>query len=212
MGIRHALLGMTFGRLTVVRGPLKGGRNWIWECQCLCGNTCSSSTPKLVAGEKKSCGCLQHDALIARLTRHGGACNRGTTREYRAWLGAKYRCGNPHNKAWVYYGGRGIEMCAEWRENFKTFLDDMGPCPQGFTLERKDVNGHYQPNNCIWETRLGQARNRRNNLTFTFHNETHCLTEWADITGITLTCLRERVRNGWTAERALTTPVQTQSR
>ena len=92
--------------------------------------------------------------------------------EYYVWAGMKDRCGNPQNKAWDKYGGRGIKVCDRWLEKpygFKNFLDDMGPKPLGktkggrslYSLDRVDVNGDYKPSNCRWVTQSMQMYNRR---------------------------------------------------
>jgi len=82
--------------------------------------------------------------------------------EYRAWRNMKNRCANVNVRAYQYYGGRGIAVCAEWVDSFETFLMHMGLCPAGCSLERLDVNGNYSPWNCIWIPMAQQARNRRN--------------------------------------------------
>ena len=90
-----------------------------------------------------------------------GETGRHITREYRAWGGAIGRCYNPSDKKFKHYGGRGIGMSPEWREDYRAFLADMGRCPAGHSLDRIDVNGPYTKDNCRWADALTHRRNKR---------------------------------------------------
>ncbi len=130
--------------------------------------------------------------------------------EYNTWEGIKQRCHNPNEKRYAEYGGRGITVCVRWRESFEAFLADVGsrPSPE-HSLDRLDNDRGYEPGNVRWATRSQQQRNRRTtNHRLTFRGETRCVTEWAEILGISERTLRARAVRGWSAERALTTPVQ----
>lgn len=128
--------------------------------------------------------------------------------EYRIWSEAKQRCHNPHNKRYPYYGGRGITMCAAWRESFETFLADMGSRPAGFSIERIDNDGHYEKNNCKWASRREQGRNKRSNVIVAHNGEVLTLIEWAERTGIPYKTLHNRFTTHGTA--GLFEPIQSQ--
>ena len=114
------------------------------------------------------------------------------------------RCYNPNCRDYRFYGGRGIKVCDRWRESFDNFLTDMGIRPEGMTLDRKDVNGDYTPENCKWSTRKEQTANRRMTVCITYKGETKTLTEWAEITGIDYNTLKARKqRLGYTDEECL---------
>lgn len=97
-------------------------------------------------------------------------------------------------------------MCREWMQNFDAFLRDMGPCPEGMTLERIDNNRGYERGNCCWATRTQQARNRRNVRVLTLNGRSASLPEWAEEMGVETRFIRKRLYLGWTVEKALTTP------
>jgi len=131
----------------------------------------------------------------------------GDNRTYKAWKNMKDRCYNPRAISYPYYGGRGITVCEAWRDSFEVFLEDMGECPHDLSLDRIDNTAHYGPSNCRWATRIQQHRNKRNNHLVTFKNQTHCIAEWVEITGISRGTIRSRLRRGWSVERVLTEPV-----
>lgn len=115
------------------------------------------------------------------------------------------RCRDMKNK---YYGGRGVVVCEEWR-NFLTFLHDMGQRPSAqHSIERIDNNGSYSKTNCRWAVARDQARNRRGNRLVTYGGTSRTVAEWAEMAGLKDTTLRNRLRSGWSFERAFTIPVQ----
>jgi hypothetical protein len=135
--------------------------------------------------------------------KHGHACGLNTTREYHTWQAMKDRCLNPNNSGFQGYGGRGIIVCERWRQSFENFLSDMGSCPVGLTLERKNNNGNYEPGNCKWATRKEQSSNTRWNRQITFNGQTKTLSQWSRLLGISCEGLYLRLKRGWTVERAL---------
>jgi hypothetical protein len=119
------------------------------------------------------------------------------------------RCTNPNQPGWASYGGRGIKVCDRWKD-FQQFLADMGDRPDGCTLDRIDNDSDYCPKNCRWRTRAEQNRNKRNTLVLAYAGRTQPLAAWAEELGLNYAALYSRLYcYGWTAERALSTPVRT---
>jgi hypothetical protein len=138
--------------------------------------------------------------------KHGHSTREYKSPTYRSWLSMIDRCCNSNNPKYEYYGGRGIKVCDRWKE-FTNFLNDMGKRPSlKVSIDRyPDKNGNYELENCRWSSDIDQQRNMRSNDLITYNGEIHCRTEWAEIIGITPDSLRDRLRQGWTIERALTT-------
>lgn len=204
---KENLLGKKFGRLTVIRDYGRSeNRSVIWLCKCECGNTHKVSTGKLKNGSVKSCGCLRRDMTVNKNHKHGQA----NTRLYSIWNGIKRRCQQPKCSSYNDYGGRGISLCKEWLDfsNFYNWSMNNG-YDDSLSIDRIDVDGDYTPNNCRWVDSKIQQRNKRNNHYLTYNNETHPITEWADILGINKGTLESRItRYGWSTEKALNTPVK----
>ena len=132
-------------------------------------------------------------------------------RLYRIWSNMIQRCTNPKVDNYNFYGGRGIKVCEEWREDFVSFRN--WALSNGYTdyltLDRIDNDGNYEPSNCRWETHLNQCNNTRRNHLITFQEETHTIAEWARIVGMKVDTLERRINVcGWSAEKALTTNVR----
>lgn len=132
-------------------------------------------------------------------------------RTYSCWKAMMDRCTKPTDPAFPNYGGRGIKVCTDWHR-LCNFIRDMGEIPEGLTLDRIDVNGNYEQNNCRWITMKEQARNRRSNRTLTFKGQTKLLCEWSEITGIPRTTITQRLKYGWSVEKTLTYPVREYNR
>lgn len=158
---RHIeLTGQVFGRLTVIRYVPNGATDGAggWKCRCECGKETVVKSSPLQKGKTRSCGCLIGETAKQTFTTHG----KSTSPEYQIWVGMIARCTNANTKYYADYGGRGIGVCARWRSGFENFFIDMGPRPSNaHSLDRINVNGNYDPENCRWATREQQAANKR---------------------------------------------------
>ncbi len=123
----------------------------------------------------------------------------------RCWEGMLHRCDNPNAHAYNRYGGRGIKVCERWRK-FENFCNDMGSRPQGFTIERRNNNKGYSPENCHWASRKEQSNNTRTNRRITYNGKTLTISQWAEQTGLSHCRINRRLEAGWSVSRALTEP------
>jgi len=145
--------------------------------------------------------------------RHGHKTVAHTTAEYEAWRSLIQRCTNPKVKNYAQYGGRGIKVCARWLADFRNFLADMGLKPgpgRGWSIDRKDNDGDYEPSNCRWATKKEQMRNFSCNRSITFEGKTQCISAWAEERGLSTGVLEGRLSMGWSIERTLNTLVRAQ--
>jgi hypothetical protein len=121
---------------------------------------------------------------------------------YDSWSHMIQRCTNPKSQDWPNYGGRGITICDRWFV-FSNFAADMGERPYGTTLDRKDNEKGYSPDNCKWSTRVEQERNKRSNRRLIVEGVSRTVAEWAELLGIRANTITLRLRRGWPVERAL---------
>ncbi|ALA13205.1 HNH endonuclease [Bacillus phage TsarBomba] len=201
-------IGKKYNRFTIVSyaGVNKQGYK-TFSCICECGTKKEVTLTKLKRGDTKSCGCLTLDRTKETNTKHG----KRYTRLYNIWRGMKLRCDNENDPNYTNYGGRGITIYAEWYdfEAFYSWAVNNG-YTDTLTIERVDVNKGYCPDNCIWANATAQARNRRSNKYVTLFDETKTLAEWLqdERTAMSRNIYNSRVKQGWSPEKALTTPVK----
>lgn len=152
-------IGRVFGRLTVIdRAPTRN-RQTMWLCVCQCGTRKDIDGRHLRKGNVVSCGCRMREAALESITKHG--YTKTHRAEYKIWGGIKQRCLNPNSTFYHRYGGRGITICAEWRDDFAAFLEHVGPRPSpDMSIDRIDNDRGYEPGNVRWATQTQQVRNR----------------------------------------------------
>lgn len=145
-----------------------------------------------------------HDWLIKTFTTHG----MSHTRIYKVWCRMKSRCNNSNSSDYYLYGARGIGVCKEWTSSFEMFYKwaKENGYREGLTLDRIDVNGNYEPQNCRWVTMKIQSNNKRNNRLISFNGETRTIAQWSEITGISKDTIAHRLKIGWDTEKALYAP------
>ena len=199
------LKGRRFGRLTVIRWlepEERKARQYSWLCRCDCGNEVVTTANKLKNGIQVSCGCKKHEHAV-----EFGQINRKykypCKRLYAIYKSMINRCENPKSSEYKNYGERGITVCQSWRQEngYDSFAEwafsagydkeaKHGEC----TIERKDVDGNYSPENCIWVTNERQQNNRRDCIFIEYNNEVHTIADWSRILDISYKTLWRKIR------------------
>ena len=133
--------------------PSKNGRRFV-IAKCDCGVEKSVNLQSIVMEKSKNCGCTGKDRISNQNRRH----SLSKTPEYIIWKAMKARCKNPNNK---YYGAKGIKVCDRWVNSFENFISDMGKKPEGFSIDRINGTGNYEPSNCRWADKETQIKNRK---------------------------------------------------
>lgn len=195
------LTGKQFGRLTVIEraedqvSP-SGRHRAMWLCKCECGNTKVINGENLKGGKTLSCGCLHRQRAREAMLKHGDT----DSRLYNVWSAIKRRCYKQDDPAYSWYGGRGVKMCEEWRNDYSAFREwalesgyrydaKRGEC----TLDRVDNDGDYTPSNCRWVSMKEQANNKSTNHYIAFGDVTHTIAEWAEILDMPYSKLRKQL-------------------
>jgi len=203
------LTGMCVGRVKVIGffGTRKrpcGSHCYMWLCLCHCGREFAVDGTCVRRGSATSCGC---DKGLAT-KKHGMASRiHGEHWAYKIWQGMKQRCTNPNHKNYSDYGGRGIRICDAWMDSAEQFFADMGDRPSAnHTIERIDNDGNYEPGNCRWASRAEQNENTRQTKLLTVNGQSLSISKWAMRMGVSRKLIRDRLRLGWSEERAVLTP------
>lgn len=205
------LIGQKFERLTVVeRATNTSAGKTRWLCKCECGNHKTVLGEHLKNGHTKSCGCFKKEKFKPKI-KHGLT----HTRLYNIWASMKSRCYNKNNqKNYKDYGERGITVCDDWKNNFNAFKKwayENG-YSENLTIDRIDVNGNYEPNNCKWSTVKEQANNKRTNHFVAYQGEMHTLAEWCRKLELDYNVIIKRIDyHKWNIERAFTQPIRGRS-
>lgn len=204
------LIGRRFGRWTVIEyeGTKGEGKHKCrcWKCRCECGNVKIVREWNLKSGNSRSCGCLVSDSNKMNKTTHG----KRNTRLYKIWVSMRNRCNNKNSSFYEDYGGRGVRVYPEWENDFMSFYDwsIKNGYSKELTIDRIDVNGNYEPDNCRWVDMRVQCNNRRNNHVLTYKEKTQTISEWERELGFKKDILQTRISNGWSIEKAIETPYE----
>jgi len=152
------LTGQRFGRLVVVCRSANKKKTTMWECKCDCGATKTIASSSLVQGVSQSCGCFHKEQLSKRVKKHGKA----GTRLYGVLCGMIYRCEDENNPNYKYYGGKGVFVCKEWRDDPNAFISwaENEGLVEGLQIDRIDSSGPYSPENCRVATPSQNTQNR----------------------------------------------------
>lgn len=205
------LTGKQFGRLTVVEYSKE---KRLWLCKCICNNYIYTRSYSLTSGHTKSCGCYHNEIASKNISNSNylrGTHHKKNTRLYRIWSCMKQRCYNRNHHAFKNYGGRGIVICEEWKDNFQTFYD--WAINNGYndklTIDRINNNGNYEPSNCRWITLKEQSLNRQTTRYIAYKGMTKSLAEWSDDLEINYHTLFNRLYTlRWDIEKSFTTQVK----
>lgn len=206
VGQKMDIEGKRFGKLTVLAFAGKSGCGHnLWKCSCDCGKETIVTVGHLRSGHTKSCGCGLRESASKSHKTHGLA----GTRLYSIWSNIKWRCESPKAINYERYGGRGITVCEEWKRNFEPFKEwaFANGYKEDLTIERKDNNAGYSPENCHWATAKEQGNNKRNNHLIEINGEIKTMAQWCEQYGKTYSLVNQRInRLDWPPLVALTTP------
>lgn len=191
------MVGHRFGRLVVIEEGYIDGTECAWVCECDCGNITNPIRGKTLRnGRSKSCGCLSAQLAHERFTKHG----QSSSPLYKVWRSIIDRCTNKNLDCFVRYGGRGITVCEEWKNNFEAFRDYVSNLPHfgeaGYSLDRINNDGNYEPGNVRWATKKEQANNKRNTIRIFHNGELKTISQIAAENGLDHSTILRRYKKG----------------
>ena len=195
--------GKRYGRLVALKVVRTNPVYWL--CKFDCGKYTKVRSSNLQTGQVQSCGCLNDEVI----TKH----NMARTRIYKVFNSMKQRCNNPNDKGYYLYGARGIKICDEWNNIENGFINfynwaitngyDENAKFQECTIDRIDVNGNYEPNNCRWINNKEQALNKTTNRYLTYNGKTQTVLEWSKELEIDYKKIQSHTLKGETIEEML---------
>lgn len=204
------LVGQKFNRLLVLERVDSGKKMSYYQCLCDCGNYHIANGAAIKSGHIKSCGCLQKEITSKNSKTHG----LSKTRLYRVWQGMISRCRNKNHDFYSSYGGRGIDVCEEWKNDFNAFRKwslengyDENARFSECTIDRIDNDGNYEPNNCRWISSKEQSINKRTTKMVEIEGEIKPLVVWAQEFGLHPATLKSRLKKGLLSKKELSKPL-----
>jgi len=195
------ITGNKYHRLTAMNNTEPYNRNethHYWRFLCDCGHEKVIRRDHVLSSKIRSCGCLAREGNNKK---HGHT----GTRLYNIWTHIISRTENRTNPGWKDYGGRGITICAEWRNNFSEFYRwaITNGYIDGLTIERINVNGGYSPNNCAWIPLASQNENKTNTVYLTYNGKKQSVKKWSEEIGTPIKTICNRLYSGWSTDEAL---------
>jgi hypothetical protein len=172
----------------------------IVRVMCDCGTERTVRMSELTYGRSQSCGCYNREVISRACTKHGVS---HTSPLYKTWSAMKQRCYNPKQTAYKHYGGRGIYVCDEWREDFAKFekwCQENG-YKKGLEIDRIDNDRGYSAENCRWVTRRENMKNTRRNILVTYGGETKAVSDWCEQYELPHNVVTRRIDRKWPTEK-----------
>lgn len=200
------MIGKRFHKLTVIEEIHGNGKGVQWKCLCDCGITKIFPRRAILKGTTKSCSC--HKIGLLKGNKYGFIHGGTGTGAFKSWTSMHCRCLKPNDPGYHRYGGRGIQICERWLNNFENFFADMGERPKGTTLDRKDNDGDYSPDNCRWADKFTQDNNKSTNIPIIYKGKKQTMAQWARELGLPINALKGRKKMGWPIKDIFERPIK----